>query len=205
MAFSLVWPRRGNTAKSAPRIASRPGRCVIGGLERIRSRASGHPFERGSRPSPTASAKNSSRASKMNFPASSQMVSCEHSSAGSGNGDRPPRGSLSSRPHKMMPRKSFMKSCPRARRSRRVGALFHWALQRSGISPGASAPGGAPALVVQERSQGRCLWTTSLVSLLSCRDIGAPRVAFCFTPTAGVRMRVRITKRSSRPMASRAA
>jgi putative transposase len=32
-----------------------------------------------------------------------------------------------------------------------------------------------------------------------------PRVAFCITRTAGVRMRVRITKRSSGPMASRAA
>ena len=55
-----VWPRRGNTARSAPPIAARPGPRVIGGPARIRSSASGRACARGSRPSPTASARNSS-------------------------------------------------------------------------------------------------------------------------------------------------
>ena len=52
-----IWPRRGNTARSAPRIASRPGPRVIGAPARIRSSAPGPACARGSRPSPTASAR----------------------------------------------------------------------------------------------------------------------------------------------------
>ena len=103
MGFSLVWPRRGNKERSAPPIASRRGQRAIGVPERIRSRARGHACAHGSRPSPTVSVKNSSRAFSVNCPASSQMVSSAHFSAGSESGDRPPRGNSFSRRRQRTP------------------------------------------------------------------------------------------------------
>ena len=95
----------GSTAKSAPPIASRPGSHVTGGPARIRSRAPGRACARGSRPSPTAWARISSHASRLNSPASFPMASCGPFSAGSGNGARPPRDNSCSHRRQRTPRR----------------------------------------------------------------------------------------------------
>ena len=100
-AFSEGWPRRGNRERSGRPIAASPGRRAIGARDPTPSRRSGHACKRGSRPSPIASAKYSSRDFRANTPASSPTASCARFSAGSRNGGTPPRAGWSSRRHRM--------------------------------------------------------------------------------------------------------
>ncbi len=142
-------------ARSAPPIAARPGRRVIGGRAKIRSRVRGPVYVRGSRPSPTASVESSSCACRVSSPASFRMVNCARFNAAYGSGDMPPRGNSSSRHRPRTPRSGGSIGLPPRRRSdvvgrqrdRPTGVAFDD--QRAAITEGASAPHGAPALTVQ--------------------------------------------------------